>query len=197
MKIFNKKNKNGGFTLIELMVATSVFVVIMLASMSALFTLLGSAKNSRALRFAMDNVNFAVDSMTRSIRMGTNYYCVASGTSMPSDLTSTEDCPIGNGGTLIAFVPQGDNPSSRIGYMLKERSDGTHTLQRCNSNNSNDCVDIVSSEVNIENLRFFVNGSSEYDNIQPSVYVIMKGTVMVKDVPTSFAIQTMASQRNF
>jgi type II secretory pathway pseudopilin PulG len=196
MKIFNQQKNRNGFTLIELMVATSVFIVIMLASMSALFTLLGSAKNSRALRFAMDNVNFAVDSMTRSIRMGTNYYCVGSGTSMPSDITSTRDCDIGNGGTLIAFVPQ-DNLTSRIGYMWTEREDGTHTLKRCSSNSSSDCVDIVSADVDIEQLKFFVSGSSDSDDIQPSVYVIMKGTVMVKDVPTSFAIQTMASQRNY
>ena len=35
------------------------------------------------------------------------------------------------------------------------------------------------------------------DKTQPSVYIIMEGTVMVKGVPTSFAIQTLASQRNF
>ena len=141
----------------------------------------------------MDNVNFSMEGMTRSIRMGTNYYCAAGGTSFDlRDLSSTQDCP--TGGTLITFLPQ-DNLNSRVGYMLKDRADGTHTLQRCVVDKG--CVDIVSSTVNIEKLKFFVKGAANNDNTQASVYIIMKGTVMIKGLPTSFAIQTMASQRNF
>ncbi len=47
------KNKEKGFTLIELMVATSIFSMVMLASLGALFTLLGASKNSRATHTAM------------------------------------------------------------------------------------------------------------------------------------------------
>jgi len=188
--------KNHGFTLIELMVATSIFVVIMLSSMGALFMLLDASKNSRALRFAMDNVNFSMESMTRSIRMGTNYYCVESGSGISmSDTTSSKNCP--NGGTLIAFIPQTiiDSDFPRVAYKISLRNNGTNTLQRCEGNNP--CVDIVSSDVDIRKLKFFVKGSAYNDNEQASVYIIMKGTVLVKGVPTSFAIQTMASQRNF
>jgi len=57
---------------------------------------------------------------------------------------------------------------------------------------------MVSSDVNIERLKFFVKGAENpSENTQPSVYIIMKGTVKVKGVPTSFAVQTLASQRNF
>jgi len=193
---FSKKgNLVWGFTLIELMVATSIFVVIMLASMGALFMLLDASKNSRALRFAMDNVNFSMESMTRSIRMGTNYYCVESGSGVSmSDTTSSRDCP--DGGTLISFVPQ--SPAIlRVGYKLTARNDppkNTYTLERCDING---CIPIVSSDVDIRKLKFFVKGSAYNDNEQASVYIIMKGTVLVKGVPTSFSIQTMASQRNF
>lgn len=196
----NQHTNNKGFTLIELMVATSIFVIVMLTSMSSLFVLLDTAKSSRALRFAMDNVNFSMESMTRSIRMGTNYYCVQSGDgiTMDSHLEDNQDCL--SGGTFVAFIPQNTN-SSRVGYKLKARNDSgnTNTLQRCDIDG---CVDIVSSDVNIERLKFFVKGSDPVshipqDNKQASVYIIMKGTVMTKDGPTSFAIQTMASQRNF
>ena len=193
MKI-KKTQKNRGFTLIELMVATSIFVIIMLASMSSLFIMLNASKNSKALRSAMDNVNFAMESMTRSIRMGTNYYCVPTGQSMPVSLDVAQDCD-SNGGTYIAFVPQ-ENTGFRVGYKLTPRNDtnGTYTLQRCDINS---CVDIVSTDINIERLKFFIKGSGNNDGTQASVYIIIKGTVKVKGVPTSFAIQTMASQRNF
>lgn len=191
MKNENKK-KNSGFTLIELMVATSIFIIIMLAAMGALFMLLDAAKSSRALRSAMDNVNFSMESMTRSIRMGTNYYC--GGITM-DDLISTKDCP--NGGTLISFVPQplqGVTATSRVGYQIS--NDGKGIVKRYDSSNSSG-VPIVSPDVQIDTLKFFVKGSDNTDTIQPSVYIIMKGTVMVRGVPTSFALQTMASQRNF
>lgn len=185
----------SGFTLIELMVATSIFIVIMLGSMSSLFVLLNAGKSSRALRFAMDNVNFAMESMTRAIRMGTNYYCVSSGSSIAmDDVTSTHDCTSSDDGTFIAFVPQGVT-TSRIGYKLHtNQTTGINSLQKCDLTT---CVDVVSPDVNIEKLKFFVKGSDGSDRIQANVYIIVKGTIMVKGVPTSFSLQTSASQRNF
>jgi prepilin-type N-terminal cleavage/methylation domain-containing protein len=197
-KISPKKNK--GFTLIELMVATSIFVVIMLASMSALFIMLNAAKNSKALRFAMDNVNFAMESMTRSIRMGTNYYCgsLSDSSINTKDLTKTGDCTStdgSGGGTLLAFKPQDALATNKVVYKLSRADDGTNYIARCGEGNA--CVSIISPLVNIEKLKFFVDGSSPDDTKQASVYIIIKGTVILKGVPTSFAIQTMASQRNF
>lgn len=181
-------NTNRGFTLVELMVSTFIFTFIMLASMGSLLVTLDSAKNSRALRFAMDNVNFSMESMTRSIRMGTGYYCAS------TVITSGEGNSDCSDGTAISFIPQKpDTLLSRVVYKLTTRQDGTHSLQRC----FGPCVDIVSPNVNIEKLNFKVTGSDLIDGRQSSVYIVMKGSVMVKGVPTSFAIQTMASQRNF
>lgn len=182
--IIKNKKFNNGFTLIELMVATSLFLVIMISAMSALFMLLGESKNSRALRFAMDNVNFAMDSMTRSIRMGTNYSC---GDFSTSNVISASSCHEGN--TLFSFVPQGDT-LSRVGYKLEGSM-----VKRYDTDNQSG-VPVVSPDVKINELRFFVRGSGGTTS-QPSVYIIMKGAVIVKGVPVSFAVQTMASQRNF
>ena len=202
---FFKHNRNttpslvSGFTLIELMVATTIFVVVMVASMGSLFTLLDASKGSKALRSAMDNVNFAMDSMTRSIRMGTNYYCVEGGDPMFPSTDQNQNCP--DGGQGFSFVPQKEDGASpsRVGYMTVLGTDAKgaphNTLKRCDSLSG--CVSIVSSDVNIEKLKFFTSGAKPDDLTQAKVYIIMKGTVMVKGVPTSFAIQTLASQRNF
>lgn len=178
------------------MVATSIFVVIMLASMGALFTLLDASKTSRALRFAMDNVNFAMESMTRSIRMGTDYYCAPAETGASPELipVSTQDCvpPEVNSGTLIAFKPQDPSATNKILYQLDSVTKSIQVMK-----DGSTWTSITSPDVQIDRLRFIVKGSAPDDNIQPSVYIIMKGTVLVKGIPTSFAIQTLASQRNF
>ena len=178
------QTKNKGFTLIELMVATSLFVIIMLSAMSALFVLLGESKNSRALRLAMDNVNFAMESMTRSIRMGASYYC-AGYSEFVTLREDAKECP--DGGPLLTFLPQG--AIDRIGYQ----KDNEGVLRRYDSGHL-DGIPIVSPDVKIDTLKFFVKGSETTD-IQPSVYIIIKGTVTVKKVSTSFSIQTLASQR--
>ncbi len=203
---FTQKNKSfsAGFTLVELMVATSIFMIIMLMALGALVVSANSARKGQALRATMDNVNFAMDTMTRSIRMGTNYTCVTDGGTIgPLPL----DCPLGSlegGGSAVAFKPAPPNPATRIVYRWIARTPLTiddvlsHTVQRCDGEGESSCVDIVSPEVDITELKFFVNGSSTQDMgdfIQPSVYIIMKGTVTVRGEPTTFALQTMASQR--
>ncbi|MFA6251134.1 MAG: type II secretion system protein [Candidatus Paceibacterota bacterium] len=190
MNIKNKK-QNNGFTLVELMVATFIFTAIMLASMGALLITMDSARKARGLRTAMDNINFTMESMTRSIRMGTNYVCVEGGGEVPgTGYLDPKDC---EAGTLLSFVPQKADPKDpeRISYKWDVDN---HTLQRCESS---DCVEIVAPEVSIDKLNFFVRGSSLSDEVQANVYVIIKGQVIIKGVATSFAIQTMASQRNF
>jgi prepilin-type N-terminal cleavage/methylation domain-containing protein len=199
MIIKNTKNQKG-FTLIELMVATSIFMMIMLMAMGSLIVSSNAARKSQSLRLTMDNVNFAFETMTRSLRMGTNYSCVYSGGSI--DLSSTpqpQDCPLRDGkpGSMVAFVPAVvdiKNPPFPLAYQRVSRPTGeTSTLQRCDRDG---CVDVVSSEVDVQDLRFYVDGSYPDDLIQPQVYILMRGTIVIKGEPTSFAIQTIASQRS-
>ncbi len=182
-KIFFKKNK--GFTLIELMVATSIFMMVMLVAMGSLIVTSNSAKKSQTLNFTMDNLSFAIESMSRSLRMGTNYYC-ADSFSFGEDM-GVSDCVLGAEG--IAFKPVGLSSSRRMAYWVNGG-----TIQRCDTDPTVSCVDIVSPNIDIDTLKFFVNGTGD-DDIQPSIYMILKGSVTIKEEVTSFAIQTMISQR--
>lgn len=190
-KTDNIISKNSGFTLVELMVSTTIFIIITISSIGALLVLMGATRDSRGLRFAMDNVNFAMESMTRSIRMGIDYNCSADYNALHAD------CPSGN--NIITFTPQAGtvSGSDKITYKLSQRNDYTYTIKRCVGSLENSCIDIVSSDVNIEVLRFFVVGSDPTDATQAKVYILLKGSVVVKGKKTSFMIQTLASQRNY
>lgn len=199
--MFKKKNKTkdeNGFTLVELMVATTVFVVIVISSMGSLLALMGASRESRGLRFSMDNINFAMESMTRSIRMGVNYYC----NGVPDIESDTRDCNIQDEATMFSFIPQLDGKlaDERVSYRLAQRelAPGEYTIQRCIGATANNCVEIISSDINIEKFNFSVKGSHPTDPIQASVYILLKGTIKdSKGKPASFMIQTMASQRNY
>jgi type II secretory pathway pseudopilin PulG len=101
-----KKNSltTKGFTLIEIMVATSIFMVVMLMAMGALVTTSHTAKKAQALRTAMDNVNFAMESMTRTLRMGQDY---------------------SGGGTYINFTPPVPSAFALSGGVLNRCDGGT------------------------------------------------------------------------
>ncbi len=188
-----KFQSKRGFTLIELMVSTSIFMIVMLVAIGSLLVTSNAAKKSYSLNFTMDNLGFAVESMSRSLRMGTNYTCSSSSIILGSNLLP-KDCP--NGGTMIAFIPAEASSNDRTAYKLESNTNGTKTIQRCKTSaNGISCEDMVSPTIHIDMLKFFVRGSSPTDLIQPSVYMLLRGSVTIKEKITSFAIQTLISQR--
>ena len=202
----NMINLVSGFTLIELMIATTLFTIIMMMGVGSLVVSSNGAKSAQKLRISVDNVNFAMESMTREIRMGTHYNCVESNQYIISNVVVENDCE--NGGNVIEFnSPINQGETHRIAYYKVERTtpdgkgDGTYTLKRCESN-TGECADIVSKDVNIDTLKFYVNGSTlpnaddTGDKIQPSVRILIRGKVVVKGIDKTFSLQTMASQRS-
>lgn len=198
MKNFlRQKNKSStqtkaGFTLIELMVATTIFMIIMLMGMGALLVASNSAKKSKALHSSMDNLNFAMESMTRTLRMSNHFYCVTGGITLPVANQNTSDCI--SGGTALAFTPP-NQTTSNTAYLWHDNGNLTHSLQRYVS--SSGYVNMTSPDIDIQGLEFIVRGSDPLDLIQPSVRIIMKGVITINGDVTSFAIQTLASQRSF
>jgi len=185
--VSNNMDKNipikKGFTLVEIMVATTIFTIVMLIGMGALVTSSNTAKKAKAMRTAMDNVSFAMESMTRSLRMGKDYSCGGA---------TGGDCP--NGGDSIAFTPADNPPGSHpAGSRDTSYQINGSTLVRCGATG---CIDMTSEDVDISYLQFYVNGSDPLDLIQPSVYIVIKGSVTIRGEESKFAIQTMTSQRS-
>lgn len=191
----NKKNTNGGFTLIELMVSMAIFMIVMLMALGALVNISNVAKKARAMHQAMDNVNFAMESMTRSLRTGSSYYC---GTiTVPYSTTPPAfqaDCP--GGGDAISFIPQ-EQPSKAQDTVYKLEGGA---LKKCVAPSAS-CIAMTSSDVSVTDLKFFVKGSGlpaplGSDTTQPSVYIMMKGVVTIGNDKSEFALQTLVSQRS-
>jgi len=64
-----------GFTLIEMLVSIAIFTVVMVMSLGALLALSTADRRAEALKDALNNLNFALDSMGRDIRTGYNWGC--------------------------------------------------------------------------------------------------------------------------
>ena len=202
MKTFTAyKNKSKGFSLIELMVSLTIFSIVMTISMGTLLVLIDANAKAQALSSAMTNLSFAMDSMTRSIRTGKDYYCAAAasvaGTSAFN--SNTQDCISGN--TAIIFTP-GFESEWRMAYRLN----GTSIEQRIDKNGvAGDWVAITSDQqpaaVVVDTLTFVVEGSADTaaaspDFDQPRISLLVAGSVQNGLVnATRFQIQSNVTQR--
>ncbi len=175
-----------GFTLVELMVAVSIFALIMTISMGSVVTVFDANRKSQSLRSVMDNLNFTMEAMTRTIRFGTVYHCDAS----VGNLSDTRDCPSGENSLAIRA-----SDGRRIVYKLS----GGRIARSIDGGTD---YFLTSSDVTIEKLTFRVFGSTPYsvggNLFQPQVIMIVGGFAGTKPtVKSSFTLQTTVSQRMF
>ncbi len=188
------KQTRPGFTLIEMMVAVSIFAIVMMIGVGALLALIDTNKRAQAINSVMNNVNAAVESMSRSIRVGTTYHChTGAATPFPSTLSTTQDCTDG-GGVLFAFEkPSGDRDDD--GDQVVYRINGTQIERNLFSGVADKWVAMTAPEVSIDSLEFYVLGSDSSDSIQPRVVMVIQGSANVPGGVTNFSVQSSVTQR--
>ncbi len=185
------------FTLIELMVAVSIFSIVMLVGVGALLTMVEVNKRAQGINSVMNNLNAAMEQMSRSIRVGSTYYCGETSIApSPSILAETNDCPL-TGGLLLAFEPTGGDPDD-IDDQTVYRLNGAQLERSLESGTNGSWVSLTAPEVIISSFRFYVTGAetlSAGDTVQPRVLMIVKGTAQVQGGPTQFTVQSSVTQR--
>lgn len=180
-----KATKNKGFTLIEIIVAISIFTIILFISTGSILSVLDANRKSQNLRSVMDNLNYTLEAVTRTIRFGENYHCdITSGSiSVPSDCAS--------GASSISVT---NSSGSQVIYRL------TGSVIERSTNGGATYSPLTSSNVTITRLTFWVLGSAPYaggvDVLQPRVIMVISGYVGAKPTSRStFTLQTTISQR--
>lgn len=192
--------KNTGFTLIEMLVALSLFTIVITIAVGAFLALIGASKSVQGEQSVITTLTFVLDSMTREIRTGTNYYCnTRSVLDDPSQVsTSTvRDCTGGSDG--LSFVEAGSSISSgasnkRIAYYYDNSSSTNRTIMRKVSNGTPQSI--VSDGITVTNAEFFVTGSDRLgngtDTNQPTVTIILEAT---DENGATTTLQTTVTQR--
>jgi len=165
-----------GYTLIELIVAVGLFAIVMLLASSAYITLIGINNQVQGLASGIDNLSFALETMARGIRTGTQYSC----------LGGSSDCVI-NGGTFSFVNEKGKTVLySLAGTTIQKTVDGTISP-------------LTDSSVDISSLVFYVHGAnptSSGDYQQSRVTIVVSGTVDYgKGKTESFTVETGATMR--
>ncbi len=171
MKNYLQRNQEGGYSLIEMMVSVTLFTIVAMVSISTLISLSDANRKAQSMRIVIDNLNFALENISRNLRVGSDYSGVGCGSS---------------GCTGITF-----KSSEGVSTTYSFSSNNAIT-----KNIGNGEAPITSkSQIYINNLKFNVVGIGN-DNVQPRVLITVKGTATsTGGQSTSFHIQTTATQR--
>lgn len=184
--MIKKQTQKKGFTLIEVMVSVSIFSIIMLVATGAVFSIVEANKKTHTLKSVMTNLNFALESMTRDMRVGSNFSCGIGGDCYdpPGDVFSYKANRSLIGNSENDFVEY-----KLVGESIQKRvyGDGTDSL-----------MSITAPEIHITVLKFYVIGTqpAPTDTRQPKVVVTVKGYAGAGNSRSDFDIQTTVSQRS-
>ncbi len=191
------KDRKSGFSLVEMLVAIGIFMTIMTIAVTSLISIMGANKKAQAIKSTVDSVTFALEYVSRDMRIGTNYTC---GT---PDVIGKSDC-IG-GSNSVKYVNSSNEP---IQYTFSTTTTGTSRLTKTklppNCSGTDCTVDLISadSDVHIDNFTFYVIGSdheldaTQANRTQPRVIVTASGFITAKgSANTTFNLQTNISQR--
>ena len=164
-----------GFTLIEMIVSIFLFSVVMVVATGALVTILDANRKAQAEGSIMNNVNFTLESMTRSIRVGTAYRCP--GVTNCQSTGSRRFEFLNADGELVTYVY--NQAEKRIDRILDSRT-----------------LPVTAPEVQINNLRFYVSGTTPGDEQQPRVMIVIQGQSGANQrTRSTFNIETLVTQR--
>ena len=185
-KIRKKSITNKGFTLIELIVSIGLFSVVSTLAVGSILVLVDNNRALRSEQSTITNVSFALDAMTRDIRMGYNYYCESSSFlvfNVPGN-DSVQDCTNGNEG--ISFVE--GSAVTTLGTEVRRAYyyDGDTVYRKLGTNTPEA---IISSSINVVDFDMYVSGTSDE---QPVVTIYMR---VRSESGQEYDFQTSVTQR--
>jgi len=191
-----RKFNSQGFTLVEMVVSVGLFTIVMFVATGALLSVVNLNKKAQAQQAAINNLNYALESMARSIRTGSTYHCGGGDYSQASiDCVDDEFAYESDGSDGTA------NPDIGTDQRVFRVVEGT--LQK-SKNSGGSWISVTDENIVIENLTFIVTGAvgaTNGDFRQPFVRINISGYAFVNESnPTNprrvdFALQTSASQR--
>lgn len=184
MKYIHKKKKRG-FTLVEVMVSTAIFSIIITIGIGSLVTVTDAYRVSQQKKIVNDNLNFLIEGVSREIRLGQGYY------SEPNIMDGSTEGSVKNGnGTSIGFTAVEDR-----GYFIYYLNSNILHRRRILDGSISDEELTETAQIKITDFEANVVGANEggVDGKQAFVWIFIRG--VVPETGKSISVQTLVSQR--
>ena len=195
-----KINLKKGFTLIEMIVSLGIFTVVALIAVGALLKVMDANRKAVNLKTAINNMNFTIESMSREMRMGNDFYLNNNpDEEVKKDYTKSPSSINPSTSWLLAFrssiISTNDG---KCNLIYAYRYTGTK-LQKAQQTKCSDKIksenfqDIIAPEIK---LTLASIGLDKSPDIPDKVYFTFEGStgLKVKD-KTEFRVQSNITQR--
>jgi prepilin-type N-terminal cleavage/methylation domain-containing protein len=180
----NNDAGTSGFTLVEVLVTLALFTVVATISLGSLIAMVNANRKAQALNSVMDNVNFTLENMVRTIRVGSDFRCGGVAPANPNCASGT---------TLFLEGSKGDrsDPLDDVGYRFNAANERIEISYDSGTN----WLPLTASTVTVDDLNFTVEGVGP-DSIQPFVIITLTvSTGPTAKIFTTLSLETSVSQR--
>ena len=207
--------RQKGFTLIEMIVSLGIFSIVAVVALGALIKIISANKKAQTLQSAMTNLNYALESMSREMRMGTNFICSKNETNpVINNNDPVSLCSISNNAdpTIIAFkssyknskanAPTTNTCNLTYAYGFIKNGDFWDIKKATHAQNSDSCAEAIIQggytsilDPNVKITGYYVNVASVSAQY-PLATIRVSGYVGVRELErTYFDVQTAVSAR--
>ncbi len=168
-------SSRAGFTLIEMLVSISIFMVVMTVAAGSMVSIMDGNRKAQAIKSVMDNLSFALEGISKSARTGSGFSVSGS---LPSNSFSYTDykknvISLSLGAVSDSLCPNG------IKRVKVPVAGGT--ISEC----------LTAKEVKLDTLGFSLADGD-------LVTIILNGTAGTKDkIKTPFFLQTSVARIGF
>lgn len=178
---------NKSYTLIEVLVAVSIFTIIIAAPAGFLVGSLKGQQKALASQKLLDNTSYTLEYISRALRMA------------KKELSSPPNCltVCGSGCNYETNPPQNDS----IKFIDYNEVCTEFFLEGTRLKESKDEIEnyLTSEDLEIISLKFKLSGESQADNDQPRITLFLEikgGKGQTDELRPLIKIQTTISQRN-
>ncbi len=154
---WNKDDRQAGFTLVELMVSLMIFTIVVLAAVGSLYTVNNASRKVQSMRSVLDNLSFAIESISRTVRTSNSVVCGGS-----LNISGNPNCPFASQATnAMLLVDSTIGVHELVEYRLGYYSSGNGTIQKRAQESGvwTNWISLTSPEINIKHLYFYVEGA--------------------------------------
>ena len=202
----HRSSLNAGFSLLEMLVALTVFTIAIFISTGMLLTLSQAQEHATAFQNLQDNMRFALDSMGKSILVGKNYRCFAAPLADPPGFAITDanangdldgleiadNCNFGSGVSTFAYQSF-PTPTYPLGRLIVYQMSGNKIMRSVNNGNF---VAVTDPLFEVDRLLFYATGPAANDQYQPKVTILIHAFLPVRQgSPIDLNLETTVSQR--
>jgi len=182
---------NKSYTLIEILMAVSIFTIIMAAPTGFLVGSLKGQQKALASQKLFDNTSYSLEYISRALRMAKKELSTEPATAClleGSTILYGYNYQITRGETGLKFINYKEECQEFFleGSRLKESKDGTENY-------------LTSEDLEITSLNFKLSGQAQTDTDQPRVALFLEikgGKELKEELQPLIKIQTTISQRN-